>query len=124
MILLIISKNFAKGYSDIQIRVREATSNDPNTPPLNLLQAISNATHSQREFMDIFYILGKRLNDSGKNWRHVFKALVVLDYLLRHGSDAVVEYSKVNIHVIKTLKEFQYIDEEGRDQGMNGEAAL
>ncbi len=74
--------------------------------------------------MDIFYILGKRLNDSGKNWRHVFKALVVLDYLLRHGSDAVVEYSKVNIHVIKTLKEFQYIDEEGRDQGMNGEAAL
>lgn len=32
----------------------------------------------------------------------------------------VVKYTKNNIYVIKTLKDFQYIDESGRDEGING----
>jgi epsin len=31
----------------------------------------------------------------------------------------VVIYFKDNVYVIKTLKEFQYVDEEGKDQGAN-----
>ena len=81
---------------------------------------LSEASFNQYDFPDIVEIIEKRLNDSGKNWRHVFKALVVLDYLVRNGSEAVVKYAKKNLHIIKTLKEFQYIDDEGRDQGANG----
>ena len=40
----------------------------------------------------------------------------MLDYLLHSGSEKVVAYAKQNLYVIKTLKEFQYIDEDGRDQ--------
>jgi epsin len=43
-----------------------------------------------------------------------------LDYLLQHGSEQVIAYTKENLYVVKTLKEFQYIDDEGRDQGING----
>ncbi len=43
----------------------------------------------------------------------------MLDYLLHAGSENVVIYFKDNIYVIKTLKEFQYLDEEGKDQGAN-----
>ncbi|KAG0364960.1 hypothetical protein BGX24_004332 [Mortierella sp. AD032] len=64
-------------------------------------------------------ILDKRMNDKGKNWRHVFKALTVLDYLLHVGSESVVKYARENLYIVKTLKEFQYIDEEGKDQGSN-----
>lgn len=81
-------------------------------------------------------MLDKRLNDKGKNWRHVFKvgrgchpgaisclhclqSLTVLDYCLHQGSENVVIYFRDNIYVIKTLKEFQYIDEDGKDQGAN-----
>jgi epsin len=64
-------------------------------------------------------MLDKRLNDKGKNWRHVFKSLTVLDYLLHAGSENVVVYFRDNIYVIKTLKEFQYFDEYGKDQGAN-----
>lgn len=35
------------------------------------------------------------------------------------GSENVVIYFRDNIYVIKTLKEFQYIDEYGKDQGAN-----
>lgn len=65
-------------------------------------------------------MLDKRLNDKGKNWRHVLKALKVMDYCLHEGSEMVVTWAKQNIFIIKTLREFQYIDEDGRDVGQNG----
>lgn len=72
------------------------------------------------DFFEIMDMLDKRLNDKGKNWRHVLKALKVLDYCLHEGSENVVVWAKDNIYIIKTLREFQYIDEENRDQGLNG----
>lgn len=65
--------------------------------------------------------MDKRLNDKGKNWRHVFKTLTLLDYLLHAGSENVVIYFRDNIYIVKTLKEFQYVDDYGKDQGANGE---
>lgn len=64
-------------------------------------------------------MIDRRLNDKGKNWRHVMKALTLLDYIIHYGSENVVLWSKDNLYIIKTLREFQYIDEEGRDQGAN-----
>ncbi|KXS16765.1 ENTH-domain-containing protein [Gonapodya prolifera JEL478] len=113
------TKNLVKGYSDVQVKVRQATSNDPWGPPGHLMGEIAEATNNHRDFLEIMEILDKRLNDSGKNWRHVFKALTLLDYLLHCGSEGVISYAKENLYVIKTLKEFQYIDEDGRDQGQN-----
>ena len=34
-------------------------------------------------------MIWKRINDSGKNWRHVYKALVLLEYLIKTGSEKV-----------------------------------
>lgn len=36
------------------------------------------------------------------------------------GSEDVVRYARDNVYIVKTLKEFQYIDEDGKDQGSNG----
>lgn len=47
------------------------------------------------------------------------QSLTVLDYCLHQGSENVVIYFRDNVYIIKTLKEFQYIDEEGKDQGAN-----
>lgn len=69
-------------------------------------------------------MLDKRLNDKGKNWRHVLKSLKVLDYCLHEGSELVVTWARKNVYIIKTLREFQYIDDEGRDVGQNGESFM
>ena len=61
----------------------------------------------------------KRLNDHGKNWRHVYKALTLLDYLIKTGSERVAQQCRENIFAIQTLKDFQYIDRDGKDQGIN-----
>ncbi|KAJ8515447.1 hypothetical protein ONZ45_g7120 [Pleurotus djamor] len=114
-----VTKNYTKGYSDTQAKVREATSNDPWGPSGTQMNEIAQLTYNQGDFVEIMEMLDKRLNDKGKNWRHVFKSLTLLDYCLHAGSENVVIYFRDNLYVIKTLKEFQFIDEEGKDQGAN-----
>tara|TARA_R110002003_G_scaffold70_3_gene6313 strand:- start:20790 stop:21080 length:291 start_codon:yes stop_codon:yes gene_type:complete len=80
----------------------------------------ANGCLSSTDFYQVMDMLDKRLNDKGKNWRHVLKSLKVLDYCLHEGSELVVTWARKNIYIIKTLREFQYIDEEGRDVGQNG----
>ena len=76
--------------------------------------------YSSSDFSEIMEMLDKRMNDKGKNWRHVLKSLKVLDYCLHEGSEMVVTWARKNIYIIKTLREFIYMDEEGRDVGQNG----
>ncbi|KAH0835698.1 hypothetical protein J3R83DRAFT_9488 [Lanmaoa asiatica] len=114
-----VAKNYTKGYSDTQAKVRDATSNDPWGPSGTQMNEIAQLTYNQNDFVEIMEMLDKRLNDKGKNWRHVFKSLTVLDYLLHAGSENVVLYFKDNLYIIKTLKEFQYVDEDGKDCGAN-----
>lgn len=75
---------------------------------------------SSNDFYEIMDMLDKRLNDKGKNWRHVLKSLKVLDYCLHEGSELVVTWARKNLFIIKTLREFQYVDDDGRDVGQNG----
>ncbi|KAM3532814.1 hypothetical protein MY4038_003908 [Beauveria bassiana] len=113
-------KNVTHGYSSIQAKVREATSNDPWGPTGTQMSEIAQMTfNTSTEFYEIMDMLDKRLNDKGKNWRHVLKALKVLDYCLHEGSELVVTWARQSLYVIKTLREFQYIDEDGRDVGQN-----
>ncbi|KZT33123.1 ENTH-domain-containing protein [Sistotremastrum suecicum HHB10207 ss-3] len=114
-----VAKNYTKGYSDVQAKVRDATSNDPWGPSGAQMNEIAQMTYNQSDFVEIMEMLDKRLNDKGKNWRHVFKALTLLDYCLLSGSENVVIYFRDNIYIIKTLKEFQYVDEDTKDQGAN-----
>ena len=114
-----VGKNYIKGYTDTQIKVREATSNDPWGPSGTQMNELAQLSYNQTDFIEMMEILDKRLNDKGKNWRHVFKALTVLDYLLHAGSQSVWMYFHDNIYIVKTLKEFQYVDDSGRDQGVN-----
>ncbi|EXJ88963.1 hypothetical protein A1O3_02027 [Capronia epimyces CBS 606.96] len=113
-------KNVTKGYSSVQIKVRNATSNDPWGPTGTDMAEIAALTfNNPGDFYEIMDMLDKRLNDKGKNWRHVLKSLKVLDYCLHEGSELVVTWARKNIYIIKTLREFQYIDEDGKDVGQN-----
>ncbi|XP_042138583.1 epsin-3 isoform X2 [Peromyscus maniculatus bairdii] len=112
-------KNIVHNYSEAEIKVREATSNDPWGPPSSLMSEIADLTFNTVAFAEVMGMLWRRLNDSGKNWRHVYKALTLLDYLLKTGSERVAHQCRENLYTIQTLKDFQYIDRDGKDQGVN-----
>ncbi|XP_066546149.1 epsin-2 isoform X3 [Amia ocellicauda] len=112
-------KNIVNNYSEAEKKVREATSNDPWGPSSSLMSEIADLTYNVVAFSEIMSMIWKRLNDHGKNWRHVYKALTLLDYLIKTGSERVAQQCKENLFAIQTLKDFQYIDRDGKDQGIN-----
>ncbi|XP_053994866.1 epsin-2 isoform X2 [Hylaeus volcanicus] len=109
--------NLAHNYSNAQKAVRKATSNDSWGPSTTLMAEIADLTYNVVAFTEIMQMLWKRLNDHGKNWRHVYKALVLLEYLIKTGSEKVAQQCKENIFAIQTLKDFQYM-EGSKDQGV------
>ena len=48
------------------------------------------------------------------------QSLTVLEYLIKAGSERVTQQCKDNLFSIQTLKDFQFMDKEGKDQGVNG----
>jgi epsin len=109
-------KNMVKNYSEAEVKVREATSNDPWGPSSTLMSEISDLTYNIVALGEVMRMIWKRLNDHGKNWRHVYKSLVLLDYLIKNGNEKVAQQCKEHIVAIQTLKDFQYMDEQ-KDQG-------
>jgi hypothetical protein len=49
---------------------------------------------------------------------------LLVDYLLRNGSEEVVEELRHHVIQIQTLGEFQHIDEDGKDVGLSGTSYL
>jgi hypothetical protein len=52
------------------------------------------------------------------------QALQLIEYLLKSGSDRVVDNVREHLYEIKSLKNFQFIDEKQKDQGINGRRLL
>ncbi|CAN6830751.1 unnamed protein product [Brassica oleracea] len=103
----------------IEQKVLDATSNEPWGPHGSLLADLAQASRNYHEYQLIMGVIWKRLSDTGKNWRHVYKALTVLEYMVGHGSERVIDEIRERAYQISTLSNFQYIDSGGRDQGSN-----
>lgn len=111
-------RNVIYNYTDAQRKVRSATSNDAWGPSPALMHEIADLTDNIVAYAEIMPIIWKRLNDHGKNWRHVYKSLVLLDHLIKFGNERVSQQCKENIFAIQTLKDFQYVEDQ-KDQGYN-----
>ncbi|KAJ7719615.1 hypothetical protein B0H14DRAFT_626565 [Mycena olivaceomarginata] len=111
-------KSWAKRYSDTEAAVHDATSTDPWGPSGTEMDKIAQLTYNQEDIVEIRDMLVTRLNNNeGKNWRQVYKSLVVIDYILHHGPEYANVYFKFKFYSISVLEKFQYFDEYGHDQG-------
>jgi epsin len=107
-------------YTEYEIKVRDATNNDPWGASSTLMNEIASATWHFHHFSEIMTTIYKRLEESHSDeWRKVYKALQLLEYLLKNGSDNVLDSVKTHARDIAVLESFHYIDEKGKDQGIN-----
>lgn len=114
-----------------------------------MMQELAQATFTYEQFPEVMSMLWKRmLQENKRNWRrtykvtfcnhnqtsfylfsfcreiqddnyHLFQALLLLNYLVRNGSERVVTSSREHIYDLKSLENYTYIDEFGKDQGIN-----
>lgn len=52
------------------------------------------------------------------------QSLVLLEYLVKNGSERVVDDARSHVSMIKMMKNFHYVDEKGKDQGLNGKSLV
>lgn len=81
-------------------------------------------------------IYARFMEKEARQWRQIYKAsnhvtalvlvteeaqaLQLLEYLVKNGSERVVDDARSHIATIKMLRNFYYIDDKGKDQGLNG----
>lgn len=56
---------------------------------------------------------------AAEEWRQIYKALQLLEFLIKHGSERVVDDARGHITLLKMLRQFHFIDQSGKDQGIN-----
>ncbi|TRY88775.1 hypothetical protein DNTS_014997 [Danionella cerebrum] len=112
--------NVVMNYTETESKVREATNDDPWGPSGQLMGEIARCTLMYEQFPEVMNMLWTRmLKDNKKNWRRVYKSLLLLAYLIRNGSERVVTSAREHLYDLRSIESYHYIDENGKDQGIN-----
>ncbi|KAE9414741.1 hypothetical protein Angca_006940, partial [Angiostrongylus cantonensis] len=107
-------------YTEAENIVYEATNEDPWGPTGPQMKEIANCTFQYDGFNQVTNLLWKRMLEDNKTaWRRVYKSLMLLNYLLLHGSERVIGNARDHMFQMRALEQYKFIDERGRDQGLN-----
>ncbi|XVF35378.1 hypothetical protein REPUB_Repub18cG0140500 [Reevesia pubescens] len=104
---------------EIEQKVLDATDNEPWGPHGTALVEIAQATKKFTECQIVMTVLWTRLVETGKDWRYVYKALAVIEYLISHGSERAVDDIIEHTFQISSLTSFEYVEPSGKDFGIN-----
>jgi len=84
------------------------------------MQEVAQHTFTYEHFPEVMGMLWKRmLQDNRRNWRRTYKSLLLLGYLVRNGSERVVTSAREHIYDLRSLENYTYVDEFGKDLGIN-----
>ncbi len=103
-------KNKVLAENDSERRVCEALSNKNWGASSTLMNDIARDTYDFQMYGPIMSILWSALEAPKREWRKVFKALGLLEHLIKHGTELVVEDSRDRIYRIRALTNFSYQD--------------
>ncbi|KAI9672351.1 MAG: Epsin-3, clathrin recruitment and traffic between the Golgi and endosome [Caeruleum heppii] len=131
-------QNAVMNYTEMEAKVREATNNDPWGTGTTVMQEIANGTYNYSLLNEIMPMIYKRFTEkSAEEWRQIYKvrlssqkrqvivtdvdnkALQLLEFLVKNGSERVIDDARSHLSLLKMLRQFHYIDEKGKDQGIN-----
>ncbi|KAF2679934.1 ENTH-domain-containing protein [Lentithecium fluviatile CBS 122367] len=113
-------QNAVMNYTEMEAKVREATNNEPWGASSTLMQEIANATFNYQLLNEIMPMIYKRFTEkAAEEWRQIYKALQLLEFLIKNGSERVIDDARSHVSLLKMLRQFHFIDQNGKDQGIN-----
>ncbi|EKD18386.1 epsin-3 [Drepanopeziza brunnea f. sp. 'multigermtubi' MB_m1] len=113
-------QNAVMNYTEMEAKVREATNNEPWGASSTMLQEIANGTYNYQLLNEIMPMIYKRFTEkAAEEWRQIYKALQLLEFLIKNGSERVIDDARSHLTLLKMLRQFHYIDQNGKDQGLN-----
>ncbi|KAH7363503.1 epsin-3 [Plectosphaerella cucumerina] len=113
-------QNAVMNYTEMEAKVREATNNEPWGASSSTMQEIANGTFNYATLNEIMPMIYRRFTEkAAEEWRQIYKALQLLEFLIKHGSERVIDDARGHITLLKMLRQFHFIDQNGKDQGIN-----
>lgn len=84
------------------------------------MQEIANGTYNYQLLNEIMPMIYKRFTEkAAEEWRQIYKALQLLEFLIKNGSERVIDDARSHLTLLKMLRQFHFIDQNGKDQGLN-----
>ncbi|KAF2711918.1 ENTH-domain-containing protein [Pleomassaria siparia CBS 279.74] len=113
-------QNAVMNYTEMEAKVREATNNEPWGASSSIMQEIASATFNYQLLNEIMPMIYKRFTEkAAEEWRQIYKALQLLEYLIKNGSERVIDDARSHVSLLKMLRQFHFVDQNGKDQGIN-----
>ncbi|KAL7073606.1 hypothetical protein ACQ4LE_006936 [Meloidogyne hapla] len=113
-------QGYVMNFTETEQKVREATNEDPWGPTGPEMQEIASLTFQYDQFTEVMGMLWKRLlQDNKMAWRRVYKSLILLNYLLKNGSERVIATARDHSFEMRALESYKCVDERGKDEGAN-----
>ncbi|KAI9659004.1 MAG: Epsin-3, clathrin recruitment and traffic between the Golgi and endosome [Bathelium mastoideum] len=113
-------QNAVMNYTEMEAKVREATNNEPWGCSTSMMQEIANGTYNYQLLNEIMPMIYKRFTEkAAEEWRQIYKALQLLEFLIKNGSERVIDDARSHLSLLKMLRQFHFIDQNGKDQGIN-----
>ncbi|GAA6031436.1 hypothetical protein JCM8097_005658 [Rhodosporidiobolus ruineniae] len=110
------AKAYALNLTEYEQKVRDATNDEPWGASSTLMQDIAQG----QLFNEIMPTIYSRFTEKeARQWRQIYKSLVLLEYLIKNGSERVIDDARSHLSLIRVLRNFHYTDENGKDQGIN-----
>ncbi|CAD7970960.1 unnamed protein product [Amoebophrya sp. A120] len=112
-----VAEEVAYDKTPLEKKLHEATSNQNWNVSNTLKYSLSDATRSGHDFRVIMQHIWECIHPAkGRKWRQVFKALTLLEFLVKNGADRCTDDVRDNQFKIRQLSSFSHI-EEGKDRG-------
>lgn len=83
------------------------------------MNEIADASFDPEAYRQVLGVIARRLQEKDERWRCCYKALLLLEHLLKHGPPKIISDIQSSMTVLDRLQRFQYKDENGRDHGAN-----
>ncbi|GIL88365.1 hypothetical protein Vretimale_15048 [Volvox reticuliferus] len=114
------AKALALNVTEIELKVLEATNEEPWGPHGKEMQEIARAAEDPEKYNLIMNVISERLQMRDENWRLCYKGLLLLEYMVKHGPWRIVDELARSVTSLERLRDdFEYKDAQGRDHGIN-----
>eukprot|EP01138_Halocafeteria_seosinensis_P014139 gb/GECG01014437.1/.p1 GENE.gb/GECG01014437.1/~~gb/GECG01014437.1/.p1 ORF type:complete len:610 (+),score=108.28 gb/GECG01014437.1/:1-1830(+) len=111
------AKDTIQNKSETEKKLDEILSKKEWGASTTQMNEIARLTHDPMEYRIIMSAIWESLDEDGKNWRVILKALTLLEHLVKLGSERVIDDARSNLFRVRMYNDFTYRDEMGHDRG-------
>ncbi|KAG5175034.1 hypothetical protein JKP88DRAFT_259252 [Tribonema minus] len=105
-----VKNQVAVAKNDTERQVYDVLSNKNWGASSTILNDIARDSYDFDKYGMIMTIVWQSLESPPREWRKVFKALSLLEHLIKNGTERVVEDARDRMHRITTLSQFNYYE--------------